>query len=786
MSQFLLVDVDVELVLLGVNARPVCARATAHRLREPLVLVEAKVAAVVREQVIARGTRLAQVLERRREELAAKAQPLRIRGDNEQLDCGVRAERPARKVVALQLRFLAHAVHLGAHRLREPRVLLGRPRQAGLELRPARTARCRSPALGEKDRAQNLVPALGKKRPRGLREVVRQLDLARRTLGRLVKLRKPRASQEHRHALKVLRRERAKCQVFSLRHVVLQLRYRSDDGTTCRRQTQGGAMADTPIKRALVSVTDKTGVVAFVKALEDEFGVEVISTGGTARVLEEAGVHVVPIEQYTGFPEMMDGRVKTLHPKVHGGLLARRDNESHMAEAAEHGIGMIDLVVVNLYEFEKTVANPEVTFDDAIEHIDIGGPSMLRSAAKNADSVTVVSDPDDYDEVLDTMRALGGCTTLELRRYLQLKVYETTACYDAAIANWLADRYDEDFPEELEDAEDAPATPDELGVYLEKVDDLRYGENPQQTAAVYRFADDFAELGSSEYPLVGAEQLQGKPLSYNNYLDADAAWNLVREFDGPACVILKHQNPCGSAVADDVTTAYDRAFACDPKSAFGGIIACNREVPFELVEHAFDENGQFVEVIIAPSYTPEAVERMAKRPNLRVLATGGVGGHAEYELRSIDGGVLLQNVDSVSEDPETFTCPTERKPTPEEMDELMFAWRVCKGVKSNAILVSKGKAGIGMGPGQPNRVDSALLACERADEACERMGVEKGGYACASDAFFPFRDNVDVLAEHGVTCIIQPGGSKRDDESIEACNEHGIAMVFTGNRHFRH
>ena len=541
-------------------------------------------------------------------------------------------------------------------------------------------------------------------------------------------------------------------------------------------------MPNTPIKRALVSVTDKTGVVDFVKALEDEFGVEVISTGGTARVLEEAGVHVIPIEQYTGFPEMMDGRVKTLHPKVHGGLLARRDDPKHMAEAAEHGIGMIDLVCVNLYEFEKTVANPEVTFADAIEHIDIGGPSMLRSAAKNADSVTVVSDPADYDEVLEEMRDNDGCTTLELRRFLQLKVYETTACYDAAIANWLAERYDAEFGE----PEDAEATPDEFGLYLEKVQDLRYGENPQQTAAVYRFADEFAELGSSEHPLVGAEQVQGKPLSYNNFLDADAAWNLVREFEEPACVILKHQNPCGSAVADDVTTAYDRAFACDPKSAFGGIIACNREVPYELVEHFADENKQFVEVIIAPSFSADALERMAKRPNLRVLATGGTGGHARYELRSIDGGVLLQNVDSVSEDPETFTCPTERKPTPEEMDELMFAWRVCKGVKSNAILVSKGKAGIGMGPGQPNRVDSALLACQRADEACERMGVERGGYACASDAFFPFRDNVDVLAEHGVTCIIQPGGSKRDDESIQACNEHGIAMVFTGARHFRH
>ena len=535
---------------------------------------------------------------------------------------------------------------------------------------------------------------------------------------------------------------------------------------------------DVKIKRALISVTDKTWVVEFARELQTVYGVEIISTGGTARALEEGGVTVIPIEEYTGFPEMMDGRVKTLHPKVHGGLLARRDDPKHMAEAAEHGIGMIDMVVVNLYEFEKTVANPDVTFADAIEHIDIGGPSMLRSAAKNADSVTVVSDPSDYAGILTEMATHDGATTLETRRRLQLKVYQTTAAYDTAISTWLAAQASE--------ASEQAEPPASFDLRLEKVDDLRYGENPQQTAAIYRFADGFAQKGSSANPLVGAEQIQGKPLSYNNYLDADAAWNLVREFDGPACVILKHQNPCGSAVADDVTCAYDRAFACDPKSAFGGIIACNREVPFDLVEHAFDENGQFVEVIIAPSYTPEALERMAKRPNLRVLATGGAEGHARLELRSVDGGVLVQCVDTVSEDPETFTCPTERKPTPEEMDELMFAWRVCKGVKSNAILVSKGKAGIGMGPGQPNRVDSALLACQRADEACERMGVEKGGYACASDAFFPFRDNVDVLAEHGVTCIIQPGGSKRDDESIEACNEHGIAMVFTGARHFRH
>ena len=541
-------------------------------------------------------------------------------------------------------------------------------------------------------------------------------------------------------------------------------------------------MTDCPIKRALVSVTDKTGVVEFVKALEDEFGVEVISTGGTARVLSEAGVKVVPIEQYTGFPEMMDGRVKTLHPKVHGGLLARRDDPKHMAEAAEHGIGMIDLVVVNLYEFEKTVAKPDVTYADAIENIDIGGPSMLRSAAKNAASVTVVVDPEDYDGILDEMRSHNGATTLATRRELQLKVYETTALYDTAIATWLADQLDA----EEGDAEAESGLPDEFGVWLEKADDLRYGENPQQAAAVYRFADEFAELGSSEHPLVGAEQIQGKPLSYNNYLDADAAWNLVREFDEPACVILKHQNPCGSAVAEDITSAYDRAFACDPKSAFGGIIACNREVPYELVEHFADENKQFVEVIIAPGFSEDAKARMAKRPNLRVLATGGVGKTPELEMRSIDGGVLVQHVDRVEEDPATFAVPTKRKPTDDEIAELLFAWKVCKGVKSNAILISRGKAGIGMGPGQPNRVDSALLACERAEDYCEREGVEKGNFACASDAFFPFRDNVDVLAEHGVTCIIQPGGSKRDDESTEACNEHGIAMVFAGTRHFRH
>ena len=542
-------------------------------------------------------------------------------------------------------------------------------------------------------------------------------------------------------------------------------------------------MAEGSIKRALVSVTDKTGVVEFVKALEDEFGVEVISTGGTARVLSEAGVNVVPIEQYTGFPEMMDGRVKTLHPKVHGGLLARRDNEQHMAEAAEHGIGVIDLVCVNLYEFEKTVAKPDVTFADAIEHIDIGGPSMLRSAAKNADSVTVVSDPADYERVLAEMRANDGATTLATRRALQLKVYQTTAAYDTAITAWLGEQAKAAeccCEGECCCGEAASEFPEKFELAATKEQDLRYGENPQQAAAFYVSPD------APAHSLARAEQVQGKPLSYNNLLDADAAWAAVREFDEPAVVILKHQNPCGSATAADVTEAYDKAFACDPISAYGGIIAVNREVPLSLCEHFADVNKQFVEVMIAPSYTPEALERLSKRKNMRVLATGGVDRTIGHEVRTVDGGVLVQQIDHVNEDPATFTVPTERKPTDAEMDDLLFAWRVCKTVKSNAILVAKDRAGLGMGPGQPNRTDSCRIACDRAEAACERMGVPAEGLVAASDAFLPFRDDVDVLAERGITAIIQPGGSIRDEESVQACDEHGIAMVFTGTRHFRH
>ena len=535
------------------------------------------------------------------------------------------------------------------------------------------------------------------------------------------------------------------------------------------------------IKRALISVTNKTGIVEFAQALEAEFGVEIISTGGTARVLKEAGVKVIPIETYTGFPEMMDGRVKTLHPRVHGGLLCRRDNCDHLADAQAHDIGMIDLVCVNLYEFEKTVEDPYVTFADAIEHIDIGGPSMLRSAAKNNDFVTVVSDPADYSAVLTEMRKNDGATTRETRRRLALKVFQTTAAYDGAIAAYLSGVITAGKEEGSEvAAESTEKFPRVFTIEATKEQDLRYGENPQQSAAFYRLPN------ASEHSLARAQQIQGKPLSYNNLLDTDAAWTAVREFSEPAVIILKHQNPCGSAVAENIVEAYDRAFSCDPTSAFGGIIAANREISLEFVEHFADIQKQFVEVLIAPGYTAEARERLSKRKNLRVLATGGITHGGGLEVRTVDGGLLVQDLDLACEDAKMFSVPTKRQPTSDELDDLLFAWKVCKTVKSNAILVAKDRMGLGMGPGQPNRVDAALLACERAEQACERRGIAPVGLVAASDAFFPFRDNVDTLAAHGVTAIIQPGGSVRDEESIEACNEHGIAMVFTGVRHFRH
>jgi len=514
------------------------------------------------------------------------------------------------------------------------------------------------------------------------------------------------------------------------------------------------------VRRALVSVTDKTGVAGFCRAIQDDFGVEIVSTGGTAKALAEVGVTVRPIDDLTGFPEMMDGRVKTLHPRVHGGLLARRDVEEHMTAASEHGIGMIDLVVVNLYAFEATVAREGASEEDAVENIDIGGPSMLRSAAKNFASVAVVTDPADYDAVLAEMRANDGAITYETRRRLATEVYRLTSSYDSAIWMYLSGYHDETFPSEMR-------------FRLEKAQDLRYGENPHQQAAFYRFTD------TEEHTLARAEQLQGKELSYNNILDTDAAWSAVREFDRPACVIIKHANPCGVSIAEDLTSAYLNAHDVDRVSAFGGVMAFNGTVPAMLVQGIFD-NGQFVEVIIAPEFESEALEMLSTKPNMRVLRTGGMrplGG--DLESRTVEGGMLVQTGDSVTEDPDTFTVPTERQPSAEEMEQLLFAWKVVKSVKSNAILIARAFTSVGVGAGQMNRVNSARIAVEQAGEMAD-------GAVAASDAFMPFPDSLEVCAAAGVTAVIQPGGSVRDDEVIAKADELGVAMVFTGHRHFRH
>jgi phosphoribosylaminoimidazolecarboxamide formyltransferase/IMP cyclohydrolase len=515
------------------------------------------------------------------------------------------------------------------------------------------------------------------------------------------------------------------------------------------------------IRRALVSVTDKTGIVDFCRTLSG-FGVEIVSTGGTAKALADAGLIVRPIDDLTGFPEMMDGRVKTLHPRVHGGLLARRDVPAHMAAAAEHGIGMIDMVVVNLYAFEATVAKPGVTLEEAVENVDIGGPSMLRSAAKNFESVTVVTDPADYDAILTEMNANEGSTLLATRKRLATEVFAKTSAYDNAIFAYLSRQ-----------GEGAPLFPADTRFFLEKVQDLRYGENPHQAAAFYRFAD------AKEHTLARAQQLHGKELSYNNILDTDAAWTAVREFAEPACVIVKHMNPCGTSVAADVVAAYDAAHESDSISAYGGVMAFNRPVPLGVAEH-INANQQFVEVMIAPDFEPDALALLEAKKNIRLLRTGGlrpVGGH--YESRAVEGGMLVQTSDTVDEDPATFTVATKRAPSPDEMAQLLFAWKVAKSVKSNAILLAKDLATVGVGAGQMSRVDSAQIAIEKAGERAH-------GAVAASDAFMPFPDSLEVVAGAGVTAVIQPGGSVRDAEVIARADELGIAMVFTGHRHFRH
>jgi len=518
------------------------------------------------------------------------------------------------------------------------------------------------------------------------------------------------------------------------------------------------------ITRALISVSDKRGVLEFARELA-RYDIEILSTGGTAGMLRDAGLTVKDVSEFTGFPEMLDGRVKTLHPKIHGGLLGMRSNPEHAAQMKEHGIENIDLVVVNLYPFEATVAREGCTLEDAIENIDIGGPTMLRSAAKNWPDVTVVTDPADYDRVLAEMKATGGTVSRETNFGLAVKVYQRTAAYDAAISNWLGRRTG---PEVAE-------FPDTFTVQFKKTQELRYGENPHQKAAFY------VEAGTDEASTATAVQLQGKELSYNNIADTDAALECVKQFtDAPACVIVKHANPCGAAVGDSLLSAYDRAYKTDPESAFGGIIAFNREL--DAATAAAIAERQFVEVIIAPSVSAEASAVVAAKKNVRLLSCGPLPASSlpRLDMKRVTGGLLLQDADL--ELYRELRVVTKRCPTDSEMEDLLFAWRVAKFVKSNAIVYARDRMTVGIGAGQMSRVNSARIAAIKAEHA----GLEVRGAVMASDAFFPFRDGIDNAAAVGITAVIQPGGSVRDAEVIAAADGHGMAMVFTGMRHFRH
>jgi phosphoribosylaminoimidazolecarboxamide formyltransferase/IMP cyclohydrolase len=522
------------------------------------------------------------------------------------------------------------------------------------------------------------------------------------------------------------------------------------------------------IRRAILSVSDKRGLVELARGLA-RHGVQILSTGGTAKALAAAGIEPVAISEHTGAPEILDGRVKTLHPKIHGGLLGRETPE-HRAQMQANDIEPIDLVVVNLYPFEATVAAPGVSFEDAIENIDIGGPSMLRSAAKNHERVTVVVDPDDYPAVLAEMDASGGGVSAETRRRLARKVFARTAAYDGAIAAYLTSVEDDGTRAEL---------PGTLTLQYERELVLRYGENPHQTAAFYRTAR--SPLEHSVRPsLATAEVLQGKALSYNNILDLDAALAACIEFAAPTVVVVKHTNPCGVATDEaGVAAAYQAARETDPTSSFGGIVAMNRECDAALAEQLAET---FLECVVAPSYSPEAREILARKKNLRLMATGPMKTSAHdraWALRSVAGGVLVQSADIGLVSAREARVVTQRAPTDEEYATLDFAWRVGKHVKSNAIVFCRGTRTVAIGAGQMSRVDSVRLAKIKAE-------FPLAGSAVASDAFFPFRDGVDVLAEAGATAIIQPGGSIRDEEVIAAADEHGVAMVFTGMRHFRH
>jgi phosphoribosylaminoimidazolecarboxamide formyltransferase/IMP cyclohydrolase len=517
-----------------------------------------------------------------------------------------------------------------------------------------------------------------------------------------------------------------------------------------------------PVRRALLSVSDKTGVVALARQLA-ALNIELLSTGGTAKALREAGIPVRDVSEVTGFPEIMDGRVKTLHPKIHGGLLGRSGTDE--AVMAEHDIAPIDLLVVNLYPFAATVAKPDCSYDDAVENIDIGGPAMLRAAAKNHARVSVVVNPADYAALIDALQA--GGTSEAQRRAFAAKAYAHTAAYDGQITQWLSPR--------AENPQTPEIWPHTFNLSLELASALRYGENPHQRGALY------VETNAPSGIVATARFVQGKELSYNNLADADAALECVKVFEAPACVIVKHANPCGVAVAEDLLTAYDRAYAVDPTSAFGGIIAFNR--PLDATTAAEILKRQFVEVVLAPDIAAEALPLFAKKPNVRVLVTGDLAGAPSgLEYKRIAGGLLVQDADTDALTASDLKVVSQRAPTAAETSDLLFAWKVAMFVKSNAIVYAKHLQTVGIGAGQMSRVVSAKIAGIKAEEA----GLVVPGSVMASDAFFPFRDGIDAAAKAGIVAVIQPGGSMRDAEVIAAADEHGMAMVFTGRRHFRH
>lgn len=513
------------------------------------------------------------------------------------------------------------------------------------------------------------------------------------------------------------------------------------------------------IKRALISVSDKTGIVELSKEL-CSLGVEIISTGGTAKALSDAGINVVNISDVTGFPECLDGRVKTLHPNVHAGLLAMRSNPEHMKQIKELGIEPIDLVIINLYPFKQTILKGNVELEEAVENIDIGGPTMLRAAAKNYQDVVVIVDPADYKMVLDELKASKDIS-VKTKFKLMYKVFEHTSHYDTLIAKHLRDRLGEEF------------FPETLSLTFEKVQDMRYGENPHQKAVFYK------EVGANIGAITAAKQLHGKELSYNNINDANGSLELLKEFDEPTVVAVKHANPCGVASADNICEAYIKAYEADPVSIFGGIIAANREIDAKTAEEI---NKIFVEIVIAPSYTEEALNILTKKKNIRVLQLDNISTKlpaGTYDMKKVAGGLLVQNYNNELVNIDDIKPVTEVKPTDEQMEDLIFAMKVVKHTKSNGIAIAKNKQSLGVGPGQTNRIMAAKIAIEYGGERTE-------GAVLASDAFFPFPDCVEAAAKAGIKAIIQPGGSVNDQQSIDACNKYGIAMVFTGIRHFKH